>query len=354
MIALDIPRKDAPRAWSPSDKLLGAIILVLGYVAIELAGGSGLLFSTLMGLYVALTMFAIRCNGGMNCVFGIAIFWQALQSVLVSQVARFALGKNPESRFDAAVPTILCEILVTLGYALAGLVASRISLNRGKPLFPPITDLGPLRLLALGGTALAVIRLVSVMVLGGLAGPLRMLLFYDPIAVGAAIGYTILQTKGRRMFSPLVLFVIGPSILSSLSSGGRGGFFQSAMAVIVAAVMFGYRFRVQHYALGFVGFLTMVFIVSPYSLIARSTNRGSLDMAQTLNNSIDILTNVVSDPIKSQFSSQAEMNRIDPVFMLQDYYEIPAGNAGNILNRFGLIRVQDMIISDVLKNGTTG
>ncbi len=353
MIAVNNPLSEPRRGWTQGEKILGMAILCLGYVALDLFGGSGWLFASLVGVYVATTLFAIWCNGGIKTVFGFAVFYQAFQTVLVSQIARVALGKNPESRLDAAIPTILCEILVTLGYALAGLIASRIRINRDRPLFPPITDLVLLQRLAVAGTFLSVIRILATAVLHQGSGPLHVLGAYDPIAVGSAVGCAVIQSGGRRLFNPLALYVIAPIVFFSLIGGGRAGLLQSAQSVVIAAWMFGYRFRFYQYILAVVGLLTMVFIISPFSLLSRTQNRGG-DMVQNLNSSIDSFNKVIADPLKYQFDDAKTQSGTAAIFRLQDYYELPTGNAGNILNRFGLIRVQDMLISDALKNGTTG
>lgn len=349
MTVLDRPT----RTWTQGEKTLGMASVCLAYVALELVAGSGWAFSALVGIYVAVMMFAIWCNGGLKSVFGVVILWQSIQTVLVSQIARAALGRNPETRLDAPIPTMLCEILTVLGYAAAGLIGSRIAVNRGKPLFPPPMDAKSLRLLAISATPVAVVRIISTSLLGAGSGPLHMLAAIDTVAVAAAIGYTVVESGGKRLVSPLTLPVLGPIIFFSFLSGGRGGIVLCAETVVISGWAFGYRFRPHQYLIALVGLLLMVFIISPYSLVSRARPKTG-DVSRDLNSALDVLSQIVADPIKYQFDPKSIQDGIPAVLKLQDYYELPWGAAGNTLNRFGLIRPHDMIINDVLKNGTTG
>lgn len=343
-----------PKTRRKADHTLWYLLLCALFLVMEIAGGSSYEFSALVAVYVGTTILAVRCLGGMGSMFGAVAFWFALQHVLFSQVAKVALGEAPDGRLLRPIPTIVTEILLMLGFAAAGVVAGKIRPNRDRPLFPPVTDVPNLKKMAGAALILSVLRSVGMIALGGAgASLLNTLGIFNSLAVSAAAAVTLQQSGGKRLFGPIVWANLIPVFFLSIVGGNRTGFVFPVIGLAITGWAFGYRFRFWHYAVATIAGLFMIFILSPFSLAVRGQSRTG-NFAADANIATDLLLDVVQHPGRYQVSTAYQLKDVQPETLNQNYFLIPPGNGSNVLNRFALIKANDLIVDVTIKSGTTG
>ena len=343
-----------PKTRRKADHTLWYLLLCALFLVMEIAGGSSYEFSALVAVYVGTTILAVRCLGGMGSMFGAVAFWFALQHVLFSQVAKVALGEAPDGRLLRPIPTIVTEILLMLGFAAAGVVAGKIRPNRDRPLFPPVTDVPNLKKMAGAALILSVLRSVGIIAFGGaVASLLTTLGIFNSLAVSAAAAVTLQQSGGKRLLGPIVWANLIPIFFLSLVGGNRTGFLFPVIGLVITGWAFGYRFRFWHGAVVALAGTFMIFILSPFSLSVRGKARTG-NFATDVNIATDLFFNVVQHPGRYQVSTPYQLKDVLPETLAQNYFLIPPGNGSNVLNRFALIKTNDLIVDETLKSGTTG
>ncbi len=348
-----------PRVSASLDRRLAPVLAATFALAYELAIGASFTFAGLTAFYVVSVFLAIRSVGGVKTVFGCVFLYFSAQQVFLSQVFKPLLGEAPEHNLRAPNHTMMAEILVMLGFAAGGYLMRNARPNRGRPLFPPSQDLAWLRQLAIASTLLALVRIAITTLAGnsdlggGGVNPLRLLNIIDVVAVSSAVAVALADSKGRRLTNSLVWAVSLPLMALNLVFGVRQGIVAVVASIALAGWAFGYRFRIQHFAIAGVLAYLFVFIFSPFSLNVRAQSRGG-DFAHQYGAAIDLLEDVIAHPAKYQEADRHVLEVMPKENFQALYYDIQFGPASNLLERFAIIKPTDMIVDVTEKEGTTG
>lgn len=338
------------RNWKPLYWLGTALLLVV----LELVNGTEPVFAGLVFLFAFLSYHAVRAAGGLTTLMGACIAFMAGQNVLVSQVAKVALGQAADSLLMRPVETIGIYDLAMAGIWLAAAVSTRWAARR-KPLFKAETDIRRLMWLSYVSAVLALLQAVIIsrrvdadtggLQNGGVFGPLSQISYLIPLAIASGTAYMILASKGRRSLG----FVNGTMMLVPLLQGivgaGREGMATGLVIYAATCLAFKFKFRPVHFAVAIGGACLLQFILFPYALYARNLVR-TPRMDVNIRRAASCLMDVISDPMKYQKILDQDFNR-QTRYM---YY----GKSTPTLDRASLIAGADGIVAATLEQGTIG
>ena len=338
------------RDWKPL-YWLGAALLLL---VLQLLNGTDPLFAGLVFLFAFLSYRAVQAVGGLATLMGACIAFMAGQNVLVSQVAKVALGQAADSFLIRPVTTICVYDLAMAGIWLAAAISTRWA-RRRKPWFTGETDIRRLMWLSYISMALAVLQFAILgkrvdsetgeTQVGGIFGPLSQVSFLTPLAIASGTAYVILSSKGRRSFglvnTLMILMLMGLGIVSA----GREGMATGLVIYAATCLAFRFKFRPIHFAAAIGGACLLQFILFPYALYARSFVRTS-NADVNASRAVSCLMDVISDPAKYQKIVDKELNKESHY----SYY----GKAIPTLDRSSLIEGADAIVDATLMHGTVG
>jgi hypothetical protein len=326
----------------------------------ELLNGATVEFSLLAGLFTFATGLAIQACGGLATVFGLCTFIFATQHIFFSQIAKFVVHQQPELRLQVPFTTMGVYVVGMLGFAAGATLHRYARFNRGRPIFPPLNDANALRNLALVALGFALFRAVIVrmygsddasggVAVGGFVGPIRQMVFFETLAVAAGTGAVVLKSNRTRSLGLLNLLPIALPVITGFLGANRTGFGAAGLTYLIAAPAFGFRYKIQH-LFGFLAALyVMQFILSPYSLAARTIVR-TPDLGKNISASLYLLGDVIANPGKYDETGNVAEARVPPEFKQMRYY----GFANNSMDRFSMIKNADAIVAATVYRGTLG
>jgi len=347
---LAFPRRLPPLVWWA---IGGCVAVVL-----QLANGATLEFSALTGLFAFLTGLTVEACGGLKTLFGLCTLMFAVQHVLYSQLAKFVLQQPPEQRLQVPITTMAVYCVGMASFASGAYLSRYFRIARGASIFPALTDPSFLKNFAIGATIFAALRSGIVTIFNydtstsglntaGLVGPLRVLMFLDGLAVASGTAATIVLSGGRKSIGWLNVLPIAVPVLAGFLGAYRNGVGTAALAYLIAAWAYGYRFKVANFiTLGACAYV-FFFILSPYSIAARSQAR-TPDFYKNLQRQIYILGDVITNPGKYHEDTATAEDKVPTVMKLARYYPFPNKN----LERFSMIRNADAIIAATVFRGT--
>ena len=117
------------RSWMPLCWLGAALLLF----ALQLATGTEPLFAGLVFLFAVLSYHAVRAAGGLTTLMGACVAFMAGQNVLVSQIAKVAMGQAADHPLLCPLVTICLYDMAMAGIWLAAVLSARWAARR-KPL----------------------------------------------------------------------------------------------------------------------------------------------------------------------------------------------------------------------------
>jgi hypothetical protein len=333
-----------------------SISLALLLAVLQIATGTSIEFAELTFLAIVFSVIGINLAGGLGMVAGCCFAIIALKMFVVAEIAKVCFGEPGQSHLQEPLTTIGVLAVSMAALCCAALVSRPFRPNR--VLFRPLTDKKSLSLLALmafvvgtGGFLVAQFQGVSedgAVQLGGLAGLLRRISACAPLAIVAGTAFTIVDSKGKRLFS----LYNGLPFFSQLAIGilftSKQGLFDPFFYLAVTGMAFRYPWRVSHLLGGIFVALLSLYVLFPFAQVARNYTRG-VNISDTYKKTIDFLDENVRNThyLFDQYDEYKEGVGEDDAGR---YFESPNG----VLERMSLIKPADSLISATLKQGTSG
>lgn len=363
MISSPVSTRPARAGLNATEWSLVAFLAAGLFFALELAFGSSAVFAGLVALYVLLVAGTVAVSGGFATIPGVFVTAFAMQHVIVSQTLKFWFSERPDERLAVPIVTMTVENLTLLGLLVGIWIARSIRLTRKGPLFPPVANLDSLRSLAIVGTGLMLVRQAIVILSGAnatqaagtAAGPVKQLTMIDTLAFAAVVGVAVVASGGRRFTNSFVWLAVAPTTFAGFLIGERLPTTLAVLAIVVAAWAFGFRFRLKHVAFAALAGYVFFEILSPFSLALRNKVKGK-DFGTNLQFALATFVDVATHPGRFQEEDyESKMSRArEPGKRDVPYFAHGSGSTTNVFERFSLVKTDDIIIQDTLRNGTTG
>jgi hypothetical protein len=330
--------------------LLASLLLVL-----QLATGTSLEFAELTFLAVVFSVLAVNL-AGLRTVAGLCFAVVALQVFVVAEIAKVFYREPGESRLEVPVVTMGVMALSMASLCLGAFVSRPFKPRR--VLFRPTLDPELLRVIAVLSLIIGIGSMMSghlagetedgAVRLGGVAGLLRRFSGCGPLAVIAGTAYTLVISRGTRLFSSynavpvLVQFALGVFYSS------KQGMFEPLFCTFLTAVAFRFAWRPAQLFWGVIAVLLGVFVIFPFGQVARNHTHG-LNFLDTLQKNIDYFRENLHNPtyFLDQYDEYKQGLEADDSLL---YFEKPNG----VLERMSLIKPADVLIHSTLAQGTAG
>lgn len=340
--------------------LLGAALLLL---VLQLLSGTGAVYALLVFALLVVTYAAVSWAGGLESLFGIAIFYLLFQHVLIAQLAKLFFWEPADAPLRQPVTTMGVYVIgmasIALGARLADLLANH-SRRRLGPLF--ITEMRSSRLLWMSilctifSTALILAAHTTGTdaktggaVQGGVLGPLKQVGLLGPLAIASGTAYMIKTSGGRRSFGLVNGIPIAVHIATAILGANREAAVNPLIIFVLTCIAFRYRFRPKHYALLIACAYIANFIIFPYALIARGVVRTGV-FEENVSRSAGMMIEIIQDPFKYRNQvDQLNAKRSREVSQF-DYY----AHSSPILDRYTVLSWSDAVVDATVNHGETG
>jgi hypothetical protein len=328
--------------------------IILG--AFQCLAGTNLEFAEWTFLSIVLAGLAINLLGGLKTIAGCCVALIALKFLVIAQIAKVLLWEPGQYRLQQPLET---GAVLTLGMAALVCAAWVTQLVPWKKsIFSPAVDPEFLRILSMTGFIVGLgamvgsqwlgVREDGAIQMGGIPGILRRISLCVPIAIVAGTAHQIIQTQGRRIIGwyngiPIcAMFVLG-NIMTSKQMAFEPFFF-----LILTGIAFHYSWQRKHLAWFVILLGLAVFVLIPFSQIARNYTRGA-GMEETISKTIKFIHETYDSPgsIMRQYRDSVEKVEDDNDNL---YYDRPIG----WLERFSLIKPADSLVAATLKKGPSG
>jgi hypothetical protein len=184
--------------------------------------------------------------------------------------------------------------------------------------------------------------------IGGFAGLLRRVGACSPLAIVAGTAYTILASDGKRLFGPYNLLAFWTEFAVGVVFANKQAMIEPFLYVAATGLAFRFPWRRTHLVGGaFFLFLTL-FVLYPFGQVARNYIRGPT-LKETINRTVEFLGENLRRPhfLVEQYQQYREGVEEDD---MNRYFERPNG----LLERLALIKPTDSLISQTMKEGTSG
>lgn len=332
---------------------LSAALLLL---TLQLATGTEPLYALMVFVFAILTYIAVKSVGGLYTVMGCAIFYLALQQVLISQAAKVYFRQPGDSLLLRPVETILVYNVAMAGMIAAGFCFTKMGFPKRKPLFHNECDPQRLMWLSIITIFCATVQTVYDGLagvnangsgnIGGLRSMVHAFVFLTPLSISTTTAYTIIASKGRRSigwFNGIAMFI--PFVFGIISSV-RAGMAAVVLIYYITCLAFGFRFRAVHFIVLLCGIYLAQFVLFPYAIYARAFTRSG-HFEKNVDKAIDLLGDVILNPGKYK---ELETRRYDRKFTKFFYF----GKPYPTLDRMSMIILTDKFVDVTEMQGTTG
>ena len=336
--------------------LLAAALLLL---VLQLLSGTGAVYALLVFALLVVAYTAVRWAGGLETLFGIAIFYLLLQHVLISQVAKVFYWEPADAPLRRPVETMGIYVVgmasLALGVRLANLVR-----RRNGPLFAAETKPNRLFWISILCTIFSTAVNLATRsfgtdaqtggaIQGGALGPLKQIGLFAPLAIASGTAYMIKSSGGRRSLGLVNGIPILVQITTGIVGAGREGTVTPVIIYVLTCIAFRYRFRRKHYGVLLAGAYIANFILFPYELFARGIVRsGSIE--QNISRSATMLADVIANPFKYRDQLDQKEAKKSRSMSRFDYYN----HSSATLTRYTVINWADAIVDATLNRGETG
>ena len=212
----------------------------------ELLIGTDPLFAALMSSYNFIFWSVVRQLGGITTVNGMIVLFMGLTNVLFSQVMKVVLGQPAQTFLDAPTETAVVQNLGIASFYLGARFAE--SLPIGKAWFPgsPTAEQmhrGGLICLIISvviqGVSELLPDMLKVAAIGGVLGYLGAV---SSIGIIFTVAAKVDGTKGDKIASPVLAILLILNVLPAIYGVSKQGLIQPILAILLAAIAFGYRF----------------------------------------------------------------------------------------------------------------
>jgi hypothetical protein len=325
-------------------------------MALQLATGTSLIFAELTFLSVVFTIFAVNLAGALRSLAGACLAIIALKVFVVAEFAKALYGEPGQSRLDEPIATMGVIALSMAALALAALVG--LPFRPRRVLLPPTIDRELLRMMAVlsfmigtgaffAGQVLGA-REDGAIYIGGLAGLLRRVSACAPLAIVAGTSYTILASDRKRLFGPYNFVPFWTQFAVGVVFASKQAMLEPFFYVALTGLAFRFPWRRTHLLVGASIIVLTLFVLYPFGQVARNYTRGPT-LGESIKRTVEYLAENLRRPhfLVEQYEQYRESMEEDD---MNRYFEKPNG----FLERLALIKPTDSLISQTLKEGTSG
>ncbi len=320
---------------------------------LQFMSGNDPFYVTLIGLFVLLTGATLYVLGGLRTLLGLSVAIFAFQHIIVSQVAKVFFWQPADEALRAPLVTAAAYAL-SMFSLLAAAYARKFFVNEeAKPLLEVPKNIQRIFWMAVVCIIMAFIRRCLIAVtglteegqanVGGVLGPLRTMIFLDPLAVALGTYYMVLKSNGKACVGWINAVPITVIVAFGILAAVRSDMATGVITLLITCWVVGFKFRPKH-------FITIVllgavaqFILFPYALYARRFVR-TPDFATNVNLALDLVGQAVNNTSKVKVDDYISKERRHYFYYGRD---IP------VLDRYSVIVTSDAIIAAALRRGTT-
>jgi len=339
------------------EKINYSIILLIAVVlfVLQMLAGSDFLFSSLIFLFVVISLSTVNLLGGLRNINGFSVFMLALKLVILSQFFKVYFWQPADSFL--LVPEITAGVIL-LGFSsifIAAWVTGRIDFR--NIIIKPI--LSSQQLLRMGIIAF-LIGTISVAYnyfsgfdpetadirAGGLIGVARQMGILLPFSIVCATAYKIISSNYRKSFGLIVLIPMLTEFAFGISVGSKQIAFESVFYYFLTCLAFRYPFRIKHLAAGFFSALLAIMVLYPLAQLTKDIfDRMRESPVARTSIFLDAIFRLDYEGLSNLYEKYAEEDETT-----YQYY----GTNNEILNRFSLIWMADQLIAVTIDKGEEG
>lgn len=339
----------AGAAVSPAS-LLGVLGASFAFLLLVLAGGATAMFALLAFIAVLSLGMAFVIQGGWRTLNGVCVAMLALKFLLVSQLAKVALGEPGDRNLEQPLVTMGVLAVGSAALLIAAGVAQWVALR--QPVMGPEWSEDKLRTAALlalliGTGSYLVLKVAGGVRVGGVFGVLKQFLFLQGLAVALGTAWTVVHSRGRRLFSWLNGLPFGVQFAAGFIDAGRMHMIEPVLIVLLTAVAYGFRFRVMHFLSGLLAVLLAYFFLIPFGHLARTETRHETFSANLVATGAFLYENFSSGSGWRKFYTEYDESLED---LGNSYFDVPHG----LLDRLSLIKPMDLLVTATLREGESG
>jgi hypothetical protein len=336
-------RVTAGPTWREYLWLEAALLLFI----LQIASGSGLLYSSLVFVFFILIALTVKTLGGIQTLTGICVAYFGAQNVIISQIAKVFFWQPADAPLFVPIQTMLAYDIAVGAMLAAAHLANAIRPSLGRTIIKIPTDLKKLYVMSLVTFGLFfVLQLVGSSGAeseGSILSPLRFVNFVQQLCVACSTAYYIIRSGGRQSLGWLNATVIFISAVMGLLGAARQGILEDFLTYIFTLYAFRFSIRPIHYMLIGGALIFAQFILFPYSLAARNYVR-TPDMTYNITKGTAIFLDVISDPMSYQAPDNGS---IAHKWYLYYGQQIPT------LDRMTVINTTDGIVAGTMATTTT-
>jgi len=328
------------------------------FLVLQILSGTGPVYALLVFALLVVSYYAILWAGGLESLFGIAIFYLLLQHVLVAQIAKVFFWESADAPLRRPVETMGVYTVGMASLALGVLLANRLRRRKG-PLLVEETEPSRLLWMSIFCTMFYTLLVLATRTVGtnaqtgdplqgGALGPLKQLELIGPLAIASGTAYMIKSSGGRRSLGLINAIPILVQIAFSIVNAEREKTVTPVIIYVVTCIAFRYRFRAKHYILLLIGAYVANFIIFPYALIARGITRtGSFE--ENIRRSAYMLGEITQDPFKYRDQVDRLIKKRARAWHFSYY-----SRSSTTLDRYTIITYCDGIVDATINRGETG
>jgi hypothetical protein len=333
-----------------------AVALALLLLILQLATGTALEFAELTFIGVVFSVVAVNLAGGLRTVAGCCLAIVALQVFVIAEIGKVCWGEPGQSRLEQPFVTMGVLALSMVGLGAACLVCR--TFQPKQVLFKPVSDLEMLRVMAILGCLLGLAALFGgralgeseegTVQLGGLAGLLRRFTGCTPLAIIAGTAYTVLTSRGARLFSIYNSVPFCCQMAIGIFYSSKQGMFEPLLNLVLTGIAFRFPWRRVHLISAPAIWLVSVFVIFPFGQVARNFTTG-VNLADRFNKNVAYFEENLKNPryLIDQYLDYKDSLEAEDGFL---YFNHPNG----LLERMSLIKPADALISATLRQGQSG
>jgi hypothetical protein len=333
-----------------------SIALALLLMILQLATGTSLPFAELTFLAIVAAVLTINLVGGLRTIAGCCVAIVAMQVFIIAEIAKVCYHEPGQYLLDAPLVTMGVIALSMICLCLAALLCRPFKPRR--VLFKPILDPGFLRTMAVVTFIIGTSSYMAGQVLGttdegavhlgGFAGLFRRIGVCAPVAIVAGTAYTIIESRGKRLFSIYNALPFGFEFAVGVFFTSKQAMFEPFLYLALTGLAFRFPWRRLHIVSGLAILFLAVFVFFPFAQVARNYTRG-YTLGDTWQKTVQFFDQIVNNPssyvdLRDEYLQGLEVD--DP----GRYFDTPNG----WLERAALIKPADSLIEATLQQGTSG
>jgi hypothetical protein len=324
-----------------------ALLLTVSILAIgELACGTSLYFVAMMMITMLCIGVTYNLLGGLSTLSGICFADLSLQTIVISQFAKFFFREAADKSLESPNLTITVYAVFYFSAMLGMFAYSRTRIRVPKPLEPET----PAQRQALYVLALA-LGTVGIAAYEYYNGPSAQTTQYGIghslsiaglplllLAIVIAVDSRIIQTDGRHSLGPRAVFPGVAVILGGFVDTQRLTMMTPILVYFVVCYVRGYRFRRIHYVAAVLVVGLFFYFISPLELYTRDLIAGE-GLSERIHTTFFTLEEGLTP---EELLAAQESNLEEKGARREQYFDVPGTF---VLSRLSLIRADSNVIS---------